>query len=669
MKTSLSSPGQNGSARLTLGYYFLTAGIVLVSVCMILFGGCEKKVEKGRANVLLISIDTLRADHLGAYGYPYIETPFIDRLAKEGILYERAMATVALTLPSHTSILTGLYPPAHGVRSNLDYTVPEGIVTLPELLKKNGYNTAGVVGAVILDRVFGLDQGFDSYDDTGMEPQEDNSLLPSERRGDEVTEQALKWLRAGKGEEPFFLWAHYYDPHIMYEPPEPFSEKYVASPYDGEIAYTDHEVGRLLKGVREHADRFPLIVILVGDHGESLGEHGEMTHGFFVYNPTIHVPLIMHCPPRFPSGKRVDRVVSIVDIAPTILDALAIAVPGWMHGKSLLDFKEEAVEERQVYMEARMPFLNYGWSDIRAISQHGYTYIHSSRPELYNIDEDFYQKNDLASSKPDIMRKMATRLKAFEKKISSERYQKQAKGKTAPGTRKKLAALGYVALSTEKETTSEKPMEERPAPRDNVGVHRKFMQVTMLLAREKYDRALELAGELVSKYPHNPRFLFLKANSLYHLERKSEARQTLISVLDQDPEFVKGLTLLGKIEYESGNFEKSKSLYKNAVEISPDDTTLLTKAGKLWVKMGDREGAIKFFKKVLHVKPESASGYHNLAAAILLGTENLQPMGPGSDPEKAFKLFKKALEFDPELEDAREKIEMIKSERELPYLK
>jgi len=665
MKPSVFFRRCHGIGRPRFRYPLRALGILFVGLCLVLCGGCEKKVKKGRANVLLITIDTTRADHLGVYGYPYIKTPVIDRLAKEGILYERAMTTVALTLPSHTSILTGLYPPAHGVRNNIDYKVPAGVVTLPEILKKRGYNTAAVVGAVILDRIFGLDQGFDVYDDSGMKPQDENSILPSERRGSEVTDHALKWLRSGEGREPFFMWAHYYDPHEKYDPPPPFSEEYVASPYDGEIAYADYEVGRLLKGVREHVDRFPLIVVLTADHGESLGEHGELTHGFFVYNSTVHVPLIISCPDRFPSGKRINRPVSTVDITPTILDALDMDVPGWMQGESLLNFGAGAAGDRPVYMETLLPFLNYGWSDLRAISQHGYTYIHSSRPELYNIEEDFDQENDLSGSKPDVMRKMAARLKALEKKISSEQYQRQAREKTPAGTREKLAALGYVALSPEKESTVEKPMEERPVPKDNVEVHKKFMRVTMLLANGKYDEASATADKLLSRYPHNHRFLFLKASSLYHLGEKDKAREILIEVLKINPDFSKALPLLGKIEYESGDFEKAKSLYEKAIEISPRNTELLTEAGKLWVKMGDREGAIGLFKRVLEIKPRSATGYHNLGAAVLLGTENLQPLGPGSDPEKALELFKKALELDPDLDEAREKIEMIESRLEL----
>ena len=311
-------------------------------------------------NVLLITIDTLRADHLGCYGYTGIQTPAIDALAKEGIRFEWAFTPVPITLPSHVSIMTGMNPASHGVLNNGEYRLDNSVKTLAQILRQHGLATAAFVGAFVLSRQFGLDQGFERYDDALRPTQEgahEAFSLYNERKGEMVTEASIQWL---KKENPnrFFLWVHYFDPHFPYDPPQAFKSAYPDHPYDGEIAYTDHCIGLLLKELADLKVLEDTLVVLVADHGESLGEHKETTHGIFLYDATVRVPLILHYPGLhhsgvqsseqhsleqhpsglLPQGSVFSQPVKTLDILPTILDLLEIPHPAGLQGKSLLTY-------------------------------------------------------------------------------------------------------------------------------------------------------------------------------------------------------------------------------------------------------------------------------------------------------------------------------------------
>ncbi len=362
-------------------FLLLVAGL-LVSVPAV--NGASRRAP----NVVVITIDTLRADHLGCYGYKQIHTPNIDALAADGARFERAYTAVPVTLPSHTAIFTGTYPMLSGMHdfaaNKLNPTQP----TLASVLKEHGYATAAVIGSAVLDSRFGLNRGFDFYyDHFDFSRLEEANLDEMERPGNIVADLALDWL--GKNsQKKFFLWMHLYDPHFPYRPPEPYSHEYAAQPYDGEIAFADAQLGRLLRFLKEKGLYQNTLIVLSGDHGESLGEHGEKTHGFFIYNATMHVPLIIRLPGK-PAALVVGDPVSLIDLMPTILAAAGLETPAQVQGRSLLPSLQGKPGEpnRSLYGETFLPRLHFNWSELRGVENAKYHFIDAPRPELYDLNE------------------------------------------------------------------------------------------------------------------------------------------------------------------------------------------------------------------------------------------------------------------------------------------
>ena len=333
---------------------------------LILLGWSLPNLEAEPSNCLLITIDTIRADRLGCYGYQKGQTPVIDRLAREGVLFERAFSAVPLTLPAHASILTGTYPFYHGIRDNSGFVLPVRLVTWAEALKPVGYASGAFVGAFVLDSKFGLDQGFDNYfDNFDLSQFENVSPGYIQRTGDEVVKEAIEWLE-GRVRKRFFAWVHLYDPHDPYAPPEPFASRHPGQPYDGEIEFTDSNLGVLFNWMRDHGAYDNTLIILVGDHGESLGEHGEDKHGFFVYNATLHVPLIIRLPQGERGGQQIAENVSIVDLFPTAMQLLKVPrdlVPEVQGtGLASLIFGRVRRSRPDLYAETFYPYLQFGWS-------------------------------------------------------------------------------------------------------------------------------------------------------------------------------------------------------------------------------------------------------------------------------------------------------------------
>src|SRR5438128_3139217 len=344
-----------------------------------------------RPNLLLVTIDTLRPDHLRCYGYEQIQTPNIDSLAADGVRFERAYTPIPITLPSHTVILTGTYPMMNGMHdfsgNNLNPLQP----TLATVLRARGYDTGAVIAAAVLDRRFGLNQGFDFYyDHFDFSRLAETNLDLMERPANEVIDQALKWL-AKPRQKPFFLWVHLYDPHHPYNPPPPFNRLYKENLYAGEIAFADTQVGRLLAYLKQHAAYNHTLVVLSGDHGEGLGEHGEKTHGFFTYNSTLHVPLIIKPSVNIKViNPLIKRGVSLVDLMPTVLGLLNIPIPPKVQGKNLamMLLRGDEMEPSPLYSETYLPRIHFNWSELRGLSAKNYHFIDAPKPELYDISSD-----------------------------------------------------------------------------------------------------------------------------------------------------------------------------------------------------------------------------------------------------------------------------------------
>ncbi|MGD9346685.1 MAG: sulfatase, partial [Candidatus Aminicenantes bacterium] len=385
----------------------LILGLVVITAAIYFFFLPKKlsfsRLKKGREfNYVLITVDTLRADRVHCYGFPLVDTPTIDLFASKGVLFERCIAQTPLTLPSHTSLMTGTLPLFHGVRDNGGYLVPQELLTLAEIFKAKNYQTSAFVAAYVLDSKWGLNQGFDFYfDQFDLSKYKSISLGNVQRRGDEVINEALKWLENNKN-DPFFTWIHLYDPHTPYDPPSPYKEQYPNRPYLGEIAYTDSLLGQLWGYLEQNNLTENTILIFASDHGESLGEHQEGTHGFFIYQAGVHVPLIFVTPFEDLQGIRRSDVVSLVDIMPTILEMDDEVIPAQIQGQSLLPlFLNGAVnEERLAYAETYYPRLHYGWSDLKSIQGGRFKLIIAPELELYDLIDDPKEQSNRVSDFP-----------------------------------------------------------------------------------------------------------------------------------------------------------------------------------------------------------------------------------------------------------------------------
>ena len=434
----------------------------VASVAALLAGtlafGCR---AEPRWNVLLVTFDTTRADHIGAYGHAGASTPTVDALAAEGVLFSNAVSAVPITLPSHATILTGRYPMAHGVRDNGIFVLADEELTLAEILAAEGYDTAAAIGGFPLVERFGTGQGFDLYDDrlaTSNDPllggrdggRGGAGFFFEERRAARVNEAVLPWL-AARGSAPFFLWVHYYDPHRPFDPPPPYDELFAFAPYDGEIAYADESLGNLLDALRSHGRLDRTLVVVTADHGEGLGEHREETHSYLVYNTTQHVPLVVRPPGGSPGGgKTVDERVGSVDVLPTILDLLGVAIPAGVQGRSLaFHFGDlPGVEPRRGssvkphYAETLSPRLTNRWGELRALFDQEWKYIHGPRRELYDLAADPRERDNLVASRPEVAARMEEGLASFLDSRSEGAT--RAVAEVDPEVRWRLMALGYL---------------------------------------------------------------------------------------------------------------------------------------------------------------------------------------------------------------------------------
>jgi len=416
----------------------LTALVPAVLLACAACAGDAPKPEK-RLNVLLITIDTLRANRVGGYGGPAVPTPNIDRLARRGTLFLRAFAHTPQTLPSHASILTGTTPLAHGVHDNIDFVVGPENVTLAEELKARGYATAAFVSASPLDSRFGLDQGFDVYDDTFRNPGAPK-ISPAEQKAETTVEKALAWLGSAGG-GPWFLWIHLWDPHAEYAPPEPFATEYRDRPYDGEVAYTDFALGPLLQALETSGAAARTLTVLTADHGEGLGDHGEKTHGYLAHNATLWVPLVISAPKLGPF--RSEAAVSQSDIMPTLLDLLCVPAPAATQGRSLRPaLAGKSLTARPIYIESLSPYYEMGWAPMQGFIAANEKFVRAPLPELYDLAQDFGEEKNLAPTAG-----LAARGTELDRLIAglTPAAPPNARARTSPELKEKLASLGHVA--------------------------------------------------------------------------------------------------------------------------------------------------------------------------------------------------------------------------------
>lgn len=530
-------------------------------------------------NIILITLDTLRSDRLSCYGSERVLTPNIDALAREGVLFQNAAGTVPFTLPAHSSMMTGTYPPFHGIRENVGSMLPDDIPTLAERLRDGGWATAGFVSSFVLDGRWGIGRGFDHYyDDFDLEEYDTPHMGAVQRTGDETVAEAVRWLDERPADQPFFLWLHLYDPHEPYTPPEPFKSQYLKHPYDGEVAWTDSLVGEFRKALVERELLEESLVILTSDHGEGLGDHGEMFHGYFIYESTIHVALVVRPPVWADGGRVVDSSVSHVDLLPTVLDAVDLPYPDVVHGKSLVSlmFGAEESAPRNVYSESMYPLLHYGWAPLRSLRTERFKLIDVPRQELFDLSQDRREEHNLATTRPETSLELDRRLARLREEIERGARSAGQEVDLDEQTLAQLEALGYMAgrggVAVEEEDEV-----QRADPKDKLALHQKIMAA---------QGRMELADVAV---------------------------RMLEEVLVEDEAILDAHHMLGRIAGNQGRFEDAVEHFQRALELDPENKTSLMSLASTYAALKQFDEALVGFRRVLEVAGRDADASISMA--------------------------------------------------------
>ncbi|HVO11710.1 MAG TPA: sulfatase-like hydrolase/transferase [Vicinamibacteria bacterium] len=550
----------------------------------------------GPANVLLVTIDTLRADHVGAYGDAKADTTGFDRLAREGVLVEDAVSHVPETRPSHASILTGRYPYEHGIRDNAAGPIAPGMPTLATLLKAAGYDTAAFIGAYPVSRSSGLDRGFDVYDD----PFEKAVDGRTERRAQEVVDRALGWLGRPHA-RPFLTWVHLFDPHAPYTPPQPFASRFAGRLYDGEVAYADSQLRRLLGWLDGSGQRANTLVVVTSDHGESLGEHGEEEHGLLVYDATLHVPLVLSWPGHLPAAVRVRGQFRSVDLLPTLLGLLGLPAVE-TSGASRADVLARGgrIPDNESYAESLYGAIHFGWARLRALRSQGWKYIEAPRPELYHLGEDPGELRNVLSSREAVASGMRQSLGRFGGGVGD----KAAAAPIDQGALERLAALGYVGgVGSAVTVTGKDPKDGvREVERERQGMR----EALRLFKQNDIDRALPLLEELARGKTGSFNVEFYLGRALLAKARPREAIPHLRRAMDAAPQATTTAVYLAQAQLAAGLDQDAAATVARGLERSPDNPDLLEMKGRLLLRQDDAAGARAALEKAVGLAPRNA---------------------------------------------------------------
>lgn len=604
-----------------------------------LWAGCGKGRGGRLDSVVLITLDTLRADHVSCYGSKVVNTPHLDRLARQGVRATRTWTTIPLTTPAHASILTGLYPPTHGVRNNARFRLPQDVETLAEVLQRDGVKTGGFVSSFTTSSMFGLAQGFDEFDDDlGNEPSGSPS---SQRRGDETLVNALAWLEKNSS-GPFFLWLHLFDPHTPYNPPPEFKRLAGGNAYGGEVVFTDALVGRLLDALDRLGVSGRTVVVAVADHGEGLRTHGEEEHGLLLYEETVHVPLILRAPGAVAPGTLATQVTSIVDIYPTLLKLLGRPVPPGLPGEDLLA-PERTGPPRQVYAETLYPFEEFGWSALYGLREADRKLIESSAPELYDLAADPREGRNLAGEQAPLRSRLLGSLEALAGVITDTGRLAAAagfEGATDSETASRLESLGYATgggAAGSAEGDGPLPARQGRNPREAMEDYDRFQRALDLTKAGQPKAAAEILEKLIRAEPANPQYLLKLAaawdaagndqaaekayrdlvtrqDTFYlgyrsfstFLERKNryaESRDLWQKLLTRLPGYVGVEVRLAQAEIGAGQAPEAQRRMEALLKKNPQDPEAWTQLGRSRAAQDDGPGALEAFRRALALRP------------------------------------------------------------------
>jgi choline-sulfatase len=710
--------GKKNSSRL---WRWSLAFRVLIA-CMFTAGMPKLFAEQKSASpsVILISVDTLRADRLSCYGYRNLRTPNIDAIARGGTLFYQAGAQAPLTLPSHVSFLTSTYPFANGVEDN-GHQLGRDAVTLATVLKSRGYRTAAFVGGFVLDRRFGLNQGFDLYDSpfdlhrgTGQDPGD------IKRPGEDVVRAARRWLDENST-QPFFLFLHLYDLHTPYTLPPRWQKRSQGSGYEAALGYVDEVLGSFCKYLSEQGLLKRSLVVFTSDHGESLGEHGESTHGYFIYQSTLWVPLIFHWPGEagaYPT--RANEPVSLLDLAPTILQIVGVPSPPQFQGRSFLGLlsPKSPKAEGEVYGESLYGHTHFGVSSLRSLRLGGYKYIEAPRPEFYDLTGDPGESRNLYQNKKALALAFRERLQSIRSRFQSE-HQTESQA-LSPEAIAKLSSLGYVAVSGAHSGSSE----AGPDPKDRIAEYEQYGRAILLASSGRLEGANELLRELLVKdsglldvrislglnqqkmgqhteavqnfqqvLERNPLNVLAHFNlgvSYFQLQRLEEAVKELEAALVIAPYYTRAEELLGTIWLQKKDYPKARGHFDHMLTISPGDFGAHYNLGAMATLEGRWEDGVRHLRAALQADPQSAEVHNTLGSLYLRRGElekargelaeavRLQPkfawahynlglvFRQQKKGEEAAHAFRQALASDPGFGPAKEALDRLESSRGQP---
>ncbi len=568
-----------------------STGLALVALLAACSGGRSRP-----PNALLVTFDTTRADAVGAFGGPAGVTPHLDALAREGLVFRWARTVAPLTLPAHSSMLTGLYPPRHGVRDNGLNALPRSALTLAENARGAGFETAGFVAATVLDRTFGLDQGFDVWKQPSVGRREAQPFQIPSISGEKVVAGAIEWLRGREGERPFFLWLHLFDPHRPWRVPRPFLEQAHDHPYHASVARADAAFGQLMEVLRELGEFDRTLIVAVGDHGESNDEHGEKTHGHFVFDGTMRVPMIV----RFPDGSRAGEVetgiVSVVDVYPTVADVLGLDLADDLDGISL---RQAVPADRGAYFESYYGFLAFGWSPLAGWVDAAAKYVHSTTPELYvphaHADE---RVNQISGYGEEALERYRRHLLEIAARPALEAESADTSGDLLAS----LRALGYTGAAAPPELPG--PLEDTglPSPHSRSAELIQCERAIEAAAEGRTSEAVALLGEVARVNPRNGLALEFLGHNLMTEGELGEAIAIFREVLRVAPERASIHAGLGRSLERSGRTEEAVEHLRRAAELDPGDPDHLRRVISVLEQTGESEQAEAWRKRLLELR-------------------------------------------------------------------
>jgi arylsulfatase A-like enzyme/Tfp pilus assembly protein PilF len=578
----------------------------------------------------LITIDTLRADHVGCYGAQTVKTPTLDALAHDGIVFERAISQVPLTWPSHAVILTGTYPFQNGVQDFTGQPLAQQFRTVAQAFQKTGYATGAVVSAFVLDRSWGLARGFDFYDDAfSAKTFEKKDVGLVDRSAGESVAHAIRWLKKTP-RRPFFLWLHLYDPHSPYDSPEPYRSEYRGHPYDGAIAYADHELGNLMAWLKQSHLYDSSLIVALSDHGESLGEHGEDEHGFFLYNATVHVPLIVKPPVKPPAGSgivatRRRELVETTAVAPTLLQLAGLKdSPDPIHAQfqshALLETKagtnqgaSQAAND-PAYSETFYPFSSFGWSPLHALESDRFHFIEAPKPELYDLETDPGETRNIAAEQPATVAVLREKLQALLAHNPFTRPEAGA-GNLSPDAQEKLRALGYFGFRA---AVSPESLKQGLAdPKDKLWEFNAILKATDAFQRNQDDQAEELLEEVQQKDPQIYVIPFMLGESALRRQNWDRAAEQLGRCLALNPNFDNAMPGLALALTKLGRMDEARNWLQKALQINPENY-------RAWYQLGvldsraktDPAAALSSYQKAIAIQPNFSAGQRETAMAL-----------------------------------------------------